>query len=64
MNEPVINTENATLWSDGSFHVSNITAATVHNPDAEVLRSIADAIEELLPHSADELREIANKLDA
>lgn len=55
--------ENCEISSDGNFHISNITAMRMPNPEAEVLRSIADSIEEWFPESADTLRGIARKLD-
>lgn len=55
--------ENFELRADGSFHISNLTAASVPNPDAGVLRSIANSIEEWFPEAADTLRGLANKYE-
>lgn len=55
--------ENFEIRSDGVTHISNITAAKVQNPDAGVLRSIANSIEVVFPDAADLLRGIARKLD-
>lgn len=59
----MFSSENFEMRSDGVFHISNLTAATVPNPDAGVLRSIADSIEVAFPDAADTLRELANKYE-
>lgn len=55
--------ENFEMRNDGTFNISNLTSASVPNPEAGVLRSIADSIEQWFPEAADQLRGIANKLD-
>lgn len=55
--------ENFEIYSDGSAHIQNITATSVPNPDAGVMRSIADSIEQWFPEAADTLRGLANKYE-
>lgn len=55
--------ENFEMRNDGTFNISNLTAASVPNPDAGVLRSIADSIEQWFPEAADTLRGLANKYE-
>lgn len=58
-----LSSENCEISSDGNLHISNITAMRVQNPDAGVLRSIANSIEPAFPDAADILRGLANKYE-
>lgn len=54
--------KNFELRADGTFHISNLTASKMPNPDVEFLRELADDLQLNLPEYADRLREIAKKL--